>query len=199
MTYEPVFVFSCWKEAFAAHFRDNSAPSHGEHYTGYCYPKCNYLLYSISVITMGRRRNRESSSEPKSSVPQLRDVSSVASLVPLWGGKITSRPGHWFLMLESPPVTRHGQVHWPGSHFPARVSQAALQECCSRYTNTLATPLTAFSLLLEYLLAFQKVIPRPFNEEVNSSAKQFLLEYLRSESCSTHVYLVNQASRKISY
>lgn len=78
-----MFVFSCRKEAFAAHFRENAAPRHGEHYTGYSYPKCNYLLYSVWVITMGKRRSRESSSEPKSSVPQLRNVSSLASLVPL--------------------------------------------------------------------------------------------------------------------
>lgn len=39
-------------------FRQNSAPSPGEPYTGYSYPKCNYLLYSDWVITTGEEEKQ---------------------------------------------------------------------------------------------------------------------------------------------
>lgn len=161
-------MFSCRKEAFAACFRHNSAPSHGEHHTGFSYPKCNYLLYSVWVIPTRKRRGRESSSEPRSPMPQQRNMSSVASLVTLLRWKHPLQPWALVLLLESllQPLDTD-QIMLPCRSYPSCFTGHS-----SRYMNTLATPLTAFSSLLGHHLPFQKVIPRPFNE-VKSSIRTF--------------------------
>lgn len=106
-------------------------------------------------------------------------VSSVGSLVKLlrWNHHLQPWALVFVVRVSSSDQTQPGAL--------TRIPQAHPH---------LGHPTHCLFFTTEYRLAFQKVIPRPCNE-VKSSAKQFLLEHLRSESCSTWIYLVYQASR----